>query len=145
MMNDAQTQATAVVGSSDHEYPIALAKTEFRDAWNVCDAARLRNLLHPGLVEMSEAHPTRFGEQAQAALVGRMQDMWAQHRVDLVVIIIAIRISGDYAWDFGWHKWTLTPNSGGAQQIIRTRYLETWRRDPEGWKLANYAESRELA
>jgi len=93
---------------------------------------------------MSEGYPTQFGGEAHSALAARMEEIWSRHRVELAVIIIAIRISGDYACDYGWHKWTLTSHSGGEPQVIRTRYLELWRRTAGGWKLANYSESGEL-
>lgn len=133
-----------VESRADHEFPIAIAKTEFRDAWNDGDTARLRALLDAGFVDMSEGYPTQFGGEAHAALAARMEEIWSRYQVELAVIIIAIRISGDYACDYGWHKWTLTPKGGGGPQMIRTRYLELWRRTANGWKLANYSESGEL-
>ncbi len=144
-MGNAVSQADTAASTTDHELPIALAKTEFRDAWNTGDAGRLLELLDPGLVDMSEGFPTRFGAEAHAALAARMEETWARHRAELTVIIIAIRIAGDYACDYGWHKWTLTPKSGGDPQVRRTRYLELWRHSAGSWKLANYAESDELS
>jgi len=47
-MGDAVAHAEMTSGRApDHEYPIATVKTEFRDAWNAGDVARLRTLLDP--------------------------------------------------------------------------------------------------
>ena len=44
----------------------------------------------------------------------------------------AIVISGDLAFDYGWHELTLTPRNGGESRLIRKRYLELWRKQQSG-------------
>jgi ketosteroid isomerase-like protein len=131
--------------ATDPEYPVAAVKTEFREALNTADVARFLAILDPELVDMSEGYATSFAVGAHESWRQRLQQMFAQFRVDLVVIIIAIRIFGDRAYDYGWHKLTLTPLAGGEPQVVRTRYTEIWRMRAEGWKLAHYADSREVA
>ena len=63
------------------------------------------------------------------------------------MIIIAIEVLGDTAYDVGWHEFTLRPKSGGETLRKRSRYFEVWKKSSLGdWKILffiNNADVRE--
>jgi len=50
---------------------------------------------------------------------------------------------GDWAFDYGWHKYICQPRSGGQTTVRRQRYLEIWQKRGGHWKLAIYMDSKE--
>jgi len=52
-------------------------------------------------------------------------------------IIINIVVTGDSAYDYGWHEYILIPKSGGEPVRKRERYFELWSKDTTAqWKIA---------
>jgi ketosteroid isomerase-like protein len=128
------------------EYAISVQKTEFREAHNSGDVERLLSVFAPGFTDMSAAEPSFYGEEARAALRWRASNLFREYRVQMEVIIIAIVILGDTAYDYGWHSLTLTPKAGGDQLHKRSRYCEIWRRQPDGaWKIALFIDNEDQA
>ena len=57
----------------------------------------------------------------------------------------AIVISGNLAYDYGWHELTLTPRNGGERRLIRKRYLELWKKQQSGdWRIIRYIDNDDL-
>jgi ketosteroid isomerase-like protein len=125
------------------EHEIEVAKTEFRDAYNDADIPRLLNVLSEDFVDMSEGQASLFGVDAREELQARLLHLFSTHRVELQPIVIGVRGMGDWAFDYGWHKYTLTPKSGGQTTMRRQRYLEIWNKRAGHWKLTIYMDSRE--
>jgi ketosteroid isomerase-like protein len=129
----------------DNLYAINVAKTEFREGFNLGDAARILAITDPDLVNFSSELPSGFGKSGLDHLAIRLQSLFEQFAVELAVIVVEIRIQGDVAYDYGWHDLTLTPKNGGAPIHRRDRYVDIWRKNPQGnWKLWMYMDNQDI-
>lgn len=127
------------------EAAICAAKTEYREAYNTGDVERLLAVFADEFTDMSVGLPSFFGEEAGTVLRSRMSKLFREYRAQLVVTIIAIRVLGDVAFDFGWHEITLIPAVGGEPITTRQRYLEVWQRCPDRqWRIALYIDNMDL-
>ena len=125
---------------------INVAKSEFRDCFNLSDASRLLAIADPDLVNFSDGHPCEFGTTGLDALKNRLEHLFARFTVKLGVIVVEIRLQGDIAYDYGWHNLTLTPKDGGQPTCRRNRYVDIWRRNTAGkWKLWMYMDNQDVA
>jgi ketosteroid isomerase-like protein len=130
----------------DDLYAINLAKSEFRDCFNLGDTSRLVAIADPDLVSFSDGHPSEFGESGLDALKNRLANLFEHFTAKLVVIVIEIRLQGDVAYDYGWHDLTLTPKDADEPIRRRGRYVDIWRRNKEGrWKLWMYMDNQDVA
>ncbi|HET7207283.1 MAG TPA: nuclear transport factor 2 family protein [Terriglobales bacterium] len=127
----------------DIEHAIEMAKTEFRNAYNDGDIPRLLNVLSEDFVDMSEGQASLFGGDARDELQARLHQLFSTHIVELQPIVIGVRGMDEWAFDYGWHKYILTPRSGGQTTVRRQRYLEIWHKRGGHWKLAIYMDSKE--
>jgi ketosteroid isomerase-like protein len=94
---------------------------------------------------MSAGLASFYGSEAKAVLKHRLKKLFIRYYAELAVTIISIRIQGLLAFDWGWHKLTLTPRKGGRSITTRTRYLEIWQRDPRGqWKIAIFLDNLDV-
>ncbi len=129
----------------DDFYAINAAKTEFREGVNLGGAARILATADPDLVNFSSEQPSGFGKTGLDDLAIRLQSLFEQFAVKLAVIVADIRIKGDVAYDYGWHELTFTPKSAGAPIHRRVRYVDIWRKNPEGhWKLWMYMDNQDI-
>lgn len=126
----------------DDLYAINVAKSEFREAYNTADPARIAALADPGMVEAAHGRQWGFGVEGISKLEREMQELLRRFEVELKVIIIEIRIVGDLAYDYGWHLWRLKPRSGEAVIERKDRYVDIWKRNDKGeWKLQMYMDN----
>lgn len=129
----------------DAIYQINVAKTEFREAYNTGDVARLLALFDDAVVDMSENSPSGFGARGKAALSERATALFFEYSVRLVPIVIAIVRCGDRMFDYGWHEFTLTPKAGGPPLRLRQRYMELWAKHSSGdWKILFYMNNQDV-
>lgn len=127
-------------------YDINAAKAEFREAYNAGDAERLLAVFADEFTDMSEGVPSFFGANAKSVFRSRLANLFHHYQMTLIVTIIAIRVSGDTAFDYGWHNLVLVPRHGGEPITTRRRYFETWRRNFSGeWKIDLYIDNSDLA
>ena len=89
---------------TDDEYAISLAKTEFREAYNTSVVERLLRVFADSFTNMSEGQPSFYGTEGKEALRLQVSKLFARFDVKMEVIIIAITILGDVAYDRGWHN-----------------------------------------
>ena len=130
----------------DDLYAINVAKSEFRDCFNLSDVSRLLAIADPNLVSFSDGQPCEFGASGLDALKTRLENLFERFTAKLVVIVIEIRLHGDVAHDYGWHDLTLTPRDGGQPTRRRDRYVDIWRKNKEGkWKLWMYMDNQDVA
>jgi ketosteroid isomerase-like protein len=130
----------------DDLYAINVAKTEFREGFDLGDTARILAIADPDLVNFSDGQPSEFGESALLALKNRLEILFERYTAKLVVIVIEIRLQGDVAYDYGWHDLRLMPKGSGQPIHRRDRYLDIWQRNKEGqWKLRMYMDNRDVA
>ena len=76
----------------DNLYAINVAKTEFREGFNLGDAARILAITDPDLVNFSSGQPSGFGKSGFDHLAIRLQSLFEQFAVKLAVIVVEIRI-----------------------------------------------------
>ena len=130
----------------DDLYAINVAKSEFRECFNLGDASRMLAIADPDLVTFSDGQPSEFGESGLDALKTRLTNLFDRFVATLTVIVIEIRLQGDIAHDYGWHDLTLRPKDGGAPTRRRNRYVDIWRKDKKGkWKLWMYMDNLDVA
>jgi ketosteroid isomerase-like protein len=130
----------------DDLYAINVAKSEFRECFNLGETSGLLGIADPDLVNFSDGQPSEFGESGLDALKTRLANLFERFTAKLVVIVIEIRLQGDVAYDYGWHELTLTPKDGGEPIHRRYRYVDIWRRNKEGdWKLWMYMDNQDIA
>jgi len=123
-------------------YAIRLAKTKLRDAYCEGNVNGVLSVFADGYSDMSAGFASFYGVEARAVLKHRLRSLFAKYDAQLAVTIISIRIQGPMAFDWGWHKLTLTPKKGGRSVTTRTRYLEIWQKDVSGkWKIAIYFDN----
>ena len=86
-----------------------------------------------------------YGTEAKTVLKHRLKKLFTKYRAELAVTIISIRIQGPLAFDWGWHKLTLTPKKGGRSITTRSRYLEIWQKNEAGsWKIAIFFDNLDV-
>ena len=130
----------------DDLYAINVAKSEFRDCFNLGDASRVLAIADPDLVSFSDGQPSEFGASGLDTLKSRLRNLFERFTAKLVVIVVEIRLQGDVAYDYGWHDLTLMPKDGGESIRRRYRYVDIWRRNKEGkWKLWMYMDNQDVA
>jgi len=127
-------------------YAINLAKTEFREGYNTGDVDRLMTVFSPvGFTDMSDCEPSKYGLEAVATLRSRLARLFSEYSVKLTPIIINIVVTGDSAYDYGWHEFILTPKSGGGSIKKRHRYFELWNKAGNGaWKIGMYLTNSDV-
>ena len=129
----------------DDVYKINAAKTEFREAYNAGDVERLLAVFHDEFTDLSLGQPSFFGAESREMLRLRMAGLFSKFTARMAPIVIDIQVRGDLAFDFGWHKLTLTPKDGGEPVTSRQRYMELWMKDAAGkWRIAVYLDNQDL-
>ena len=132
----------------DDIYKINVAKTELREAYETGDVDRLLSVFSPnGFTDMSEGVPNKYGPEAIATLREQTFRLLEEYSVKMTAIINRIAVTGNSAYDYGWHEFTLMPKNGGETIRKRHRYFELWNKDEAGnWTISlfiNNADARE--
>ena len=126
----------------DDVYAIRLRKTELREAYEVGSVNRVLSVFADQYSDMSVGLASFYGAEAKAVLRHRVSNLFARYHARLAVTIISIRVQGALAFDWGWHKLTLTPKGNGRSITKRTRYLEVWQKEANGnWKIAIFLDN----
>jgi ketosteroid isomerase-like protein len=125
-------------------YAIRLAKTAFRDAYNKGDVKGVLAVFADGFGDMSAGLASFYGVEARGVLRHRLKHLFAGHRAKLSVTIISIRVQGQSAFDWGWHKLTLKPKNGGKPITTRKRYLEIWQKQDGEWKIVIFFDNEDV-
>src|SRR5215831_6549805 len=97
----------------DDVYAINVAKSQYRDGFNTGNIDQVLSVFAPEFTDMSDGRPNRYGSDAAIKLRRHLGEVFASHTTTLNVIIIAINIMGNVAFDYGWHELTLSPKNGG--------------------------------
>ena len=129
----------------DDSYAIRLAKTRLRDAYKEGDVNGVLSVFADEYSDMSAGLASFYGAEARAVLEHRMKKIFGRYYAQLAVTIISIQVQGTLAFDWGWHKLTLTPKKGGKSSTTRARYLEIWHKDADGkWKIAIFIDNVDI-
>lgn len=126
------------------EHSIAVAKTEYREAYKAGDVQRLLSVFAPEFVDCSDGEPSFYGEEARAALKLRSSALFDRHRVELSVIIIDVVVKGNFAYDWGWHKVRLIDKQTSETRDTKYRYFETWTKASGAWKIDYIITNKEM-
>ena len=128
----------------DDTYLISAAKTEYREGYNSGDIERVLSVFADSFTNMSDGDASFFGGEGRESLREQLQCLFDRYTVQLIPIIIDIVVSGDVAYDWGWHKVKLVARDGTGEQQIKFRYYETWTRLTDGsWKIDFLMTNRE--
>lgn len=132
-------------GEQDHmddTYAINLAKSRFREGFNKADAEMVLSIYDCAFSDMSFGLPSFFDSDAKDVLRARLRQLFRDYTAEMAVVIIDIVLNGDKALDWGWHVLKLTDKRSGTQREIRTRYFETWKRNPDrGWVITSFIDN----
>jgi len=130
----------------DAKYAINLAKTTYREAYEQGDVEKLLSVfVTDGFTDMSEGLPSKYGQEARTVLRRRAEQLFADYRVKLNIIIIDVVIEGDTARDYGWHEWILTPKAGGPVVRKRDRYFELWTHEQDcSWRISFFLNNTDV-
>ena len=125
---------SAPIETSD-QYAISAAKTRYRDAYNNASIEQLLSIFASSFTDCSEGEPSFYGEEAVHALRMRTRELFRRFEVRMQVIVIDIVVKGDFAYDWGWHKVSLTDKATGNLTETKYRYFETWKKETGAWKI----------
>jgi len=129
----------------DDVYAINVAKSNYREGFNTADVERVLSVFAPEFTDMSDSRPTRYRADAAVKLRRFLVELFAEYDAKLNVIINAISVFGDNAFDYGWHELTLTPRNGGEPVYRRTRYCELWSKRPNGdWRISRFMDNPDV-
>ncbi len=129
----------------DDVYAINVAKSNYREGFDTADVERVLSAFAPEFTDMSDSHPSRYRADAATKLRRSLAQLLAEYEVKLNVIIIAISVFGNHAFDHGWHELTLKPRKGGELVYRRTRYFELWKKQPNGdWKISKFIDNQDV-
>ena len=129
----------------DDVYAINVAKSQYRDGFNTGNVEQVVAVFAPEFTDMSDGQPSRYRADAAAKLRRRLGEMFAAYDATLKVIIIAISVIGNVAFDYGWHELRPLPKAGGEALQRRTRYLDIWGKQPDGsWRISKYMDNADL-
>lgn len=130
----------------DDTYRINVAKTEFREGHNCGNVNQLLSVFREeGFTDMSADEPSQYGRAARERLRERASELFAEYSVKLTVIVIAIVVLGNTAYDYGWHEFTLNSKRGGETIRRRQRYFELWNKNSSGdWKISLFINNADI-
>jgi len=129
----------------DDVYAINVAKSNYREGFNTADVERVLSVFAPEFTDMSDSRPTRYRADAAVKLRRSLAEIFAQYEAKLNVIINAISVFGNSAFDYGWHELTLTRRNGGEAVYRRTRYFEIWNRQTNGdWRISKFMDNQDV-
>ena len=129
----------------NYVYEINVAKAEFREAYNAGNVDRLLAVFADEFTDMSAGVPSFFGVGAKSVFRSRMTKLLQQYEATLIVTIIAIRVWGNTAFDYGWHTLTLVPRGGSEPITTRQRYFEVWQKNSLGqWKIDLFIDNMDV-
>lgn len=129
----------------DAEYPLDLAKTEYREGYNTGDVERVLSIFSQGAIVMPDGVPTFGGEENLRAMRGRLQKLFADYSVRVALVIADYTIRSDFAFEWGWEGFTYTPKAGGEPVTQRFRYFQTWKKGPDNrWRVTMFINNKDL-
>ena len=129
----------------DAEYPLDLAKTEYREGYNTGDVERVLSVFSQSAIVMPDDVPTFGGEENLRAMRGRLEKLFAEYSVEVILVIADYTICGDFAFEWGWEGFTYTPKAGGEPKKQRYRYFQTWKKEADNkWRVKMFINNKDL-
>ena len=110
-------------------------RSSFTSALNAGDAAAIGNLYTADGVSQHNHDKTATGRDA---IVESQQAMFSQFSVNAEIMPDETRTMGDFGFDRGRYKMTMTPKAGGDAIIDEGRYVVLLRKEADGaWKVSS--------
>ena len=129
----------------DDVYAINVAKSNYREGFDTADVERVLSAFAPEFTDMSDSRPSRYRVDAAAKLRRSLAQLFAEYKAKLNVVIIAISVFGNNAFDYGWHELMLKPRKGGEPVYRRTRYFELWSKQKNGdWRISKFMDNQDV-
>ena len=130
---------------ADDIYAINLAKTKYRDGFDLGDAELVLSVYDDAFADMAFGMPSFYYSDARDILRASLERTFREYEARMTIILIDTVLNGDKAFDWGWHVLDLTCKKTGEQSRLRTRYFETWRRDAaRGWLITSFIDNVDL-
>ncbi len=123
---------------------IAIARTEYREAYNSGDVERLVSVFAPQFIDWSDGEPSFYGYDSAKALRHRASALFDRYHVNLGIIMARVTVLEGLATERGWYKVRLTHKITGEISSTLYRYSETWIRVNGEWKINFTITNREL-
>ncbi|HEV2992332.1 MAG TPA: nuclear transport factor 2 family protein [Candidatus Angelobacter sp.] len=131
--------------SSEDQYAILVAKTNYREAYNTGDVERLLSAFASEFTDCSDGEPTFYGDEARRALRARSKNLFCSYTVEMAVIVVDVVVEGKrLAYDWGWHKVRLMDRNTGNVTNTKYRYFETWVKEGAQWKINHIITNQDL-
>jgi len=89
---------------------------------------------------MVEGGPTHQGREPARR---NFRAMFATTKVHYIVHEDEVTACGPIAYDTGTVTYQMTPKSGGAMRQATARFLEIWRKGPNGWQISRAMNNRD--
>jgi ketosteroid isomerase-like protein len=129
----------------DEIYAINRAKTALREAFNAGDLDSVMSLFSPDLTNWCDGIPGFYPPEGHPSLRLALEEFFRRYTVEMAPVVIDIQVRGDTAYDYGWHKIWIAPKAGGERKMIKERYFELWRKQPDGaWKIELLMTNQEV-
>jgi len=129
----------------DETYAINLAKTRYREGFDLADAELVLSVYDDAFADMSFGVPSFYYSDARDVFRASLERTFREYDASMTIILIDIVLNGDKAFDWGWHVLNLISKQTGEQRRLRTRYFETWRRDAaKGWLITSFIDNVDL-
>lgn len=126
----------------DDVYAINLAKTILREGYNDGDPGRILSVYDDAFADMSFGMPSFYYSDARDVFRARLTRLFRDYTVSAKMIIIDVVVNADRAFDWGWHVLDLTSKTDGTVSQAKSRYFETWRKDPtRGWLITSFIDN----
>lgn len=126
----------------DDMFAINLAKSRFREGFCRADEEMVLSVYDRAFCDMSFGLPSFYNSDAREVFRARLQRLFRDYIAEMAVLITKIVMYGDTAYDRGSHVLKLTDRQCGSRHEVRTRYLETWRRDAtRGWVITSFIDN----
>ena len=129
----------------DAEYPLDLARTEYREGYKIGDVERVLSVFSQSAIVMPDGVPTFGGEENLRAMRGRLKKLFAEYFVEVALVIADYTIRGDFVFEWGWEGFTFTPKTGGEPMKQRFRYFQTWKKEADQkWRVTMFINNKDL-
>jgi ketosteroid isomerase-like protein len=104
------------------------------------DADTLVNTYSKDIEFMVEGGPTHHGlDHARDNFAA----MFAQTKTHYIVKEDEVTVCGPIAYDTGSVVFQVTPKSGGPMHQAKLRFLEIWRKGPNGWQISRLMNNKD--
>ncbi len=114
----------------------------FREGFNLGEEEKILSIYDDAFADMSFAMPSFYYGDAKDVFRARLKRLFRDYSAEMAINIINVVLNGDKAMDWGWHILTLTSKTSEQTLLVRTRYFETWRRDPvKGWLITSFIDN----